>query len=140
MPNAGLALAKILGSFHDDAWRLRLESLYEGVSPEVLRSAAGLDEHVNGRSLKEGSGAEELVGDESLTVAQRLWAQPSLDVHGLTCGYQGDGTKTVLPATAHAKASIRLAPGQDAHQMARAIEHHVKEVTPCGTRITIEWE
>jgi acetylornithine deacetylase/succinyl-diaminopimelate desuccinylase-like protein len=68
---------------------------------------------------------------------EALWAQPTLDVNGLLSGFTGKGSKTVLPATAMAKVSMRLVANQDPARIADAFEQHMHDVAPEGVRVTI---
>ena len=72
------------------------------------------------------------VGEAGYTPLERRWARPTYDICGLWGGYQGEGAKTVLPATACAKISFRLVPNQDPSKILPALQQRVNELTPLG--------
>ncbi len=83
------------------------------------------------------TGAPALWGEKGYTTVERIGARPTLDVTGMFGGYTGVGTKTVLPATAHAKISMRLVPDQDPAEIAALFEAYVRQVLPPTVRCTV---
>ena len=77
-----------------------------------------------------------VTGEEGFSTLERRWARPTFDINGLTSGYQGEGAKTILPATASAKFSFRLVPNQDPQKITAALERRLGELCPPG----IKWE
>ena len=71
------------------------------------------------------------------TFLERIWARPTLDVNGLASGYQGEGAKTIIPAKASAKLSMRLVPDQDPDRIAALTETHLKRLCPSGVALTV---
>jgi acetylornithine deacetylase/succinyl-diaminopimelate desuccinylase-like protein len=67
-----------------------------------------------------------------------MWARPTCDVNGLVSGYGGEGAKTIIPANATAKVSMRLVPNQDAEKIAAAFQKYVMEIAPKGVRVEVE--
>ena len=67
----------------------------------------------------------------------RIWTRPTLDVNGLLSGYTGEGSKTIIPATAMAKLSIRLVPDQDPNEICAALEAQLESLTPPGLTMEI---
>jgi acetylornithine deacetylase/succinyl-diaminopimelate desuccinylase-like protein len=78
---------------------------------------------------------DQVFGEEGYTTLERTWGRPTLDVNGLFSGYQGEGAKTVLPARAGAKVSMRLVPNQDPEKVAHLFADYVKTLTPPGVHI-----
>jgi len=70
-------------------------------------------------------------------VLERLWARPTLEVHGIVGGFMGEGAKTVIPAKASAKISMRLVPDQNAEVIARQFEAHIRAVAPTTMDVTV---
>ncbi len=108
-------LARLLGELKDaDSGRIQLPGFYDGVAeltPEQRREweALGFDE----AAFLGGVGLSVPAGERGRAPLERLWARPTADVNGIWGGYTGPGSKTVIPAEAHAKLSFRLVPGQD---------------------------
>jgi acetylornithine deacetylase/succinyl-diaminopimelate desuccinylase-like protein len=100
---------------------------------EAIR-ALPFDEEV----LREEVGAIELRGERGFGVLERIWARPTLDVNGLLSGYTGEGAKTVLPAHAMAKISMRLVPDQDYHEVERLFTDYVRSIAPAGVAVEVE--
>jgi len=83
-------------------------------------------------------GIEEVAGEDGYTSIERTGIRPALDVNGIWGGYTGDGTKTVLPAKAHAKISMRLVPDQDWQKIAQLFEDHFKAIAPKSVKVKVE--
>jgi len=80
----------------------------------------------------------ESAGEAGYTVFERAWARPTCDVNGLWGGYQGEGAKTVIPARAGAKVSMRLVPDQDPQKIARQFTEYVKSIAPRGVTVEVK--
>lgn len=78
----------------------------------------------------EHTGASRTWGEPDYTLVERLGARPTLDVHGIIGGYTGEGGKTVLPSTVHAKISMRLVPDQDPAKIKQQFRDHVLNLAP----------
>jgi acetylornithine deacetylase/succinyl-diaminopimelate desuccinylase-like protein len=85
------------------------------------------------------AGAKALNGERAFSYLERIWARPTLEVHGIVGGFIGAGAKTVIPAEATAKISIRLVPEQRAKEVAKAFEKAVKRYAPrwADVKVTI---
>lgn len=83
------------------------------------------------------TGAPQPWGEPEYTLVERLGARPTLDVHGLIGGYTGAGAKTVLPATVHAKISMRLVPDQDPQEIGHLFTEYVQSITPPSIKVNI---
>ena len=82
-------------------------------------------------------GVSELFGEEGYSTLERAWTRPTCDVNGIYGGYQGEGAKTVIPAWAGAKVSMRLVPNQDPAKIARLFSDYVKKVAPPGVEVEV---
>jgi len=80
---------------------------------------------------------DELFGEEGYSTLERTWGRPTLDVNGLFSGYQGEGAKTILPAWAGAKVSMRLVPGQDPEKISKLFEEYVQAIAPTGVSVEV---
>ncbi|MBK9183598.1 MAG: dipeptidase [Ignavibacteria bacterium] len=83
-------------------------------------------------------GATRLVGEKDYTTPEQLWARPTLDVNGLLGGFTGEGAKTVLPARAMAKVSMRLVPYQKHHDIAQKVMDYIRQITPPGVTVHVQ--
>jgi acetylornithine deacetylase/succinyl-diaminopimelate desuccinylase-like protein len=138
-PNPFNALAWVIAGLKDSAGRVTIPGFYDRVvdaEPEEVASwkRLGIDEE---RLLREEIGSETFFGEAGFPVLQRLYARPTLDVHGIRGGFTGEGAKTVIPARAVAKISMRLVPDQDPRQILSAFEHRVQELSTPGTKLTV---
>jgi succinyl-diaminopimelate desuccinylase len=136
--NPATALAKMLSALVDADGRVTLPGFYDDVKPITDRerqefASLPFDE----AQFREQLGVDALAGEKGFTTLERRWARPSLDVNGLTSGYQGAGAKTVLPARASAKFSFRLVPNQDLKKIASALRRRLEELLPPGIRMKL---
>ena len=132
------ALCRMVAQMHDDNGRVTIPGFYDDVAPldgaERKRWAAlPMDEKAYAREV----GAEPTGGEAGLSVLERRWARPTLDCNGLTGGHQGAGSKTVLPAKASAKISMRLVHNQRPEKVLEGFQQFVREHTPYGIRATV---
>ena len=83
-------------------------------------------------------GVDGMIGEKGFTSLERRWARPTLDINGLTSGYQGEGAKTVLPARASAKFSFRLVPHQNPSRITTSLRSFLEARLPPGIRNGID--
>jgi acetylornithine deacetylase/succinyl-diaminopimelate desuccinylase-like protein len=84
----------------------------------------------NEKQFQRSIGAPKLSGESGYTTLERLWARPTFEINGLLSGFTGEGAKTVIPATAMAKVSMRLVPDQDPDRIGDQFEAYVKKIAP----------
>ncbi|MBS1242134.1 MAG: peptidase, partial [Gemmatimonadetes bacterium] len=82
-------------------------------------------------------GAPAAVGEPGYSTLERQWTRPTLEVNGMWGGYQGPGSKTVVPSEAHAKLTFRLVPDQEPDELVALVRRHLEGRVPPGTRLTI---
>jgi acetylornithine deacetylase/succinyl-diaminopimelate desuccinylase-like protein len=138
--NPANVLARMLSALHDHEGRVSIPGFYDEVRdlrPSDRAEIASLL-HDDAAWLR-ASGSTKAVGEAGYSTLERIWARPSLDVCGLTSGFQGPGSKTIIPATASAKVSCRLVPDQDPDAIARLFETHIRRIAPEGVEVEVEF-
>lgn len=137
--NAAQVLAQILAKLKDKDQRISVPHFYDQV--RVLDSNEK-KELANfpwtAKEIKAEVGAEAVVGEPDTSLAERAGARPALDINGIWSGYQGEGGKTIIPATAGAKVSIRLVPHQDPDEIAKLFTKYVQGLTPKGAQVEVK--
>src|SRR6478736_4722438 len=129
--NPAMVLAQVLAQMKDRGGRIKIPGFYDDVVPlqeEERKAWASLP--FNEKKYKKDFGVPKLFGESGYTTLERTWARPTFEVNGLLSGFTGEGAKTVLPAIAMAKVSMRLVPNQSPDTIARLFEEYVKKVTP----------
>jgi acetylornithine deacetylase/succinyl-diaminopimelate desuccinylase-like protein len=133
-PNPLQAVAEIICALKDRDGRIRIPGFYDRVvppSPKERDAWARLPFDEKEYTEKE-MGARELVGEPGVPLFERLWARPTLEVHGIRGGFTGEGAKTVIPARAVAKISLRLVADQRPDEAAEQLREAVKASCPRG--------
>ena len=137
--NPAIALCQLLGSMIDGQGRIQIPGYYDKVrelSQEERDQWAELPQ--NDPEFASAIGVDKLAGEHGYTTDERRWARPTFDVNGLTSGHQGEGVKTIIPATAKAKFSFRLVPDQDPREVTAAVEQHLENHCPAGVKWKLE--
>ena len=139
--NPATVVARLLASLHDGEGRVLIPGFYDAVRPlEPWERAAAADlEKASGgdEAIKELAGVTELFGEKDFTTIERIGARPTAEVNGIGGGYQGAGTKTVLPKEAFAKLTFRLVADQDPAVILAAAEEYLRNQTPAGVLLEI---
>jgi acetylornithine deacetylase/succinyl-diaminopimelate desuccinylase-like protein len=131
-PNAIETLVRILAGLKDEHGKILIPGLYEAVQApraEELEAWRRLPFDENGFLIEEVTGRA-LTGLRDRTVFERVWALPTFEIHGIKGGFVGEGAKTVIPAQATAKVSLRLVPGQRYQEVGRQLTRAVSALAP----------
>lgn len=137
--NPAMALARLLAGVRDDRGRITIPGFYDGVAPlSRFERAQAARYPLKEAQLKKLLGAPELFGERGFTATEQRSARPTFEINGLTSGYQGEGSKTIVPAWARAKITCRLVPDQSPEQVRRAVLAHLKKICPPTVRLEIE--
>ncbi|CAK4847114.1 unnamed protein product [Aphanomyces euteiches] len=139
VPNALHVLVNLLNSLHDDIGRVAVDGFYEGV-PELssdMREQFSKQNH-DEEQLRKKLGLEALYGEEGFSFVERTGARPTLELNGVYGGFQGEGTKTVIPKEAHAKITCRLVGDQDPSQILDKIVAHLESHVQVGAKLLIK--
>ena len=137
--NPANALAVIIAALKGPDGRIRVPGFYDDVVPlsEADRAALAalpFDEEAYQAHL----GLPALVGEAGFTTLERRATRPTLDVNGIWGGFEGEGSKTIIPAHAHAKVSCRLVAAQDPDRIFEAFRAYVEEIAPPGVTTTVQ--
>ena len=140
-PNAIETLVRMLSQLKTADGEIQIPKVYKAVEPPSkaelkawkrlpFDKKAFLEDEVTGKAL---------TGLKKFSVFERVWALPTFEIHGIRGGFVGDGAKTVIPAEATAKVSLRLVPGQEFEKVARQLERAVAAASPkwADVKITI---
>jgi acetylornithine deacetylase/succinyl-diaminopimelate desuccinylase-like protein len=133
-PNAVYGLIELLSKAKDADGRIQISGIYDDVVPPDPAEIESWD-HLpfsEEQFLKEEVGSTELTGEPEHSVLARVWARPTFEVHGIAGGFTAAGAKTVIPAKATAKVSMRLVAKQDPQRVLTAFKRWVNENTPKG--------
>jgi len=139
-PNPFQALAEIITGLKDTHGHILIPGFYDRVVRPPGEETDGwkrlpFDEAA---FLREEVGAVALTGEPGYTALERMWARPTLEIHGMPGGFTGAGSKTVIPAQASAKISMRLVANQRPDEIIEAFESHVRTITPRGVRVKVK--
>lgn len=134
--NPALALARLLSALKGPDGRVRVPGFYEGVRPpspaerQLWQQLPATEAHYLALT-----GAVALAGEVGFSPLERVSIRPTLDVNGMYSGYTGPGAKTIIPAEARAKVSMRLVPDQDPEAIWNSFARFVREVAPPGVQV-----
>lgn len=125
------ALSEMIAALHDKNGKITVKGFYNRVRP-LLKAERNAYKKLpwNDKKYAKQWGLKELYGEKGFTTLERLWARPTLECNGIWGGYTGEGAKTVLPAKAFAKISMRLVPDQTSDEAAKLFEKHLKRIAP----------
>jgi acetylornithine deacetylase/succinyl-diaminopimelate desuccinylase-like protein len=138
-PNPFVSLAQIIAKLKDENGRILIPGFYDDIippSPEELAAWQSLPFDEEEYRIAE-VGSRKLVGEPGYGVIERTWARPTLDVHGMPGGFIGAGAKTVIPAKAQAKVSMRLVPGMVPAKSFALYKSYVEKIAPDGVDVDV---
>jgi acetylornithine deacetylase/succinyl-diaminopimelate desuccinylase-like protein len=136
--NPAFVLAQMIAQMKDRGGHIKIPGFYDDVvalKDEERQAWETLP--FNERQYKKDFGIPKLQGETGFTTLERTWARPTLEVNGLLSGFTGEGAKTVLPALAMAKISMRLVPNQLPDKIAQLFEDYVKKLAPKTVELKI---
>jgi acetylornithine deacetylase/succinyl-diaminopimelate desuccinylase-like protein len=137
--NPAMALARLLAQLRDASGRVTIPGFYDDVAPLSAyerKQFARLP--IKDRDLQKLLGVKRLFGERGFTPAEQRSARPTFEINGLTSGYQGEGSKTIVPAWARAKITCRLVPNQRPAKISELVCRHIKKICPPTVRLEIE--
>jgi len=138
VPNAAMALAAIVARLKDADGRITVPGFYDAVVEISDEERAQLERvPFDDEAFAAGIGVSATPGEAGRSLVERLWVRPTLDVNGIGGGFQGEGSKTVIPAEAFAKISCRLVPNQDPARITDALAAHLASLAPEGSEVEV---
>ncbi len=130
-------LAKVMAALHDDTGRIAVQGFYDGVKdPSEAQLAQWQTLGLRAEAFLGSVGLHVPAGEQGRSLIEQLWSRPTLEYNGVTGGYQGVGSKTVIPAKASVKITCRLVPGQDPDMVMKALRDYVATLVPADCTAT----
>ncbi len=136
--NPAVVLAHLLASLHAPAGCVAVKGFYEAVQPlQNWEREAWAAVPFGEKQIEANTGAPAMGGEAEFTALERIWGRPTAEVNGIGGGFQGEGTKTIIPKEVFAKLTFRLVPDQAPEVILAAVERHLREVCPAGVTLEI---
>jgi acetylornithine deacetylase/succinyl-diaminopimelate desuccinylase-like protein len=138
--NPATAIARLVASLHDSEGKVAIEGFYDEVRPleawerEMWAKIPGLSD----QDYLKVTGSPASFGEPGYSSAERVFARPTAEVNGIGGGYQGEGSKTVIPSEAFVKFSFRLVPDQDPQVILQRLRAHLEKHCPPGVKLVVE--
>jgi acetylornithine deacetylase/succinyl-diaminopimelate desuccinylase-like protein len=132
-------LCLFLGKLRDKNGRIAIPGFYDDVKPLTAyerKQFARLP--ITDAELQKLTGVKKLFGERGFTPTEQRTARPTFEINGITSGYQGAGTKTIVPAVASAKITCRLVPNQNPARIRKVVCDYLKKICPPSVRMEIE--
>jgi acetylornithine deacetylase/succinyl-diaminopimelate desuccinylase-like protein len=137
--NPAMALCQLLAQLRDKKGRVTIPGFYKDVVPLTAYERRELARLPGSeREYQKFLGVPKLFGENGFTPTEQRTARPTLEINGLTSGYQGEGSKTIVPAWARAKLTLRLVPAQNPAKILKAARRHIKSLCPPTVRLELE--
>jgi acetylornithine deacetylase/succinyl-diaminopimelate desuccinylase-like protein len=137
--NPAMALCQVIGQLRDKNGKIAIPGFYDDVQPlSAFERKQFARIPMSTRQYQQFLGVPKLFGEKGYTAFEQRAARPTLEINGLTSGYQGEGSKTIIPAWARAKLTFRLVPNQDPAKVRKAILRQLKKLCPPTVRMTIK--
>ncbi len=139
LDNPAMVLCQLLAQLRDDRGRITVPGFYDRVqslSAYERRQFRRLP--FNAAAYRRLLGVRRLFGERGFGPLEQRSARPTLEINGLTSGYQGEGSKTIVPACASAKLTMRLVPDQDPREITRLVSRHLRTLCPPSARLELK--
>ncbi len=133
------ALCEIIYKLHDEKGRVTVPGFYDRVRKVSKEESAELKKlNQTDQNVIKETGVPQTWGDPDYPIVERLGARPTLEIHGIRGGFTGDGAKTVSPAKATAKISMRLVPHQTSEEIGALFKKHVESLAPSTVKVNVK--
>lgn len=137
--NPAMALAQMLAQLRDKKGRITIPGFYDDVVKLTAYERKQLARlPYSEAAYKKFLGVKELMGEHGFTAIERRSARPTCEINGLTSGYQGEGSKTIVPSWAKAKLTFRLVPDQKPQKILKLVHQHLKKICPPSVKLEFE--
>lgn len=137
--NPIMALTHILASMKNEDEFITVDGFYQDVKP-LTKEERDLIRKVEGEDYAETTGVTETVSEKGYDAKEHTMGRPTFEINGIYGGYQGEGTKTIIPSSATAKITCRLVPEQEPEEIQQLLLNHIKRVTPRGVTVDVNLE
>jgi acetylornithine deacetylase/succinyl-diaminopimelate desuccinylase-like protein len=139
LDNPAMALSQLLGKLRDKDGRVAIPGFYDDVAPLSANERKQFKRlPMTDREFQKLLGVKKLFGERGFTAGEQRSARPTFEINGLTSGYQGEGSKTIVPAWARAKITCRLVPNQRPERIRKLVCNHLNKICPPTVRMEIE--
>jgi acetylornithine deacetylase/succinyl-diaminopimelate desuccinylase-like protein len=136
--NPAMALCQLLGQLRNRRGQITVPGFYDDVIPLTKYERKEIAKQpFNDGKYRKFLGVPALFGEQGFTPNEQRTARPTLEINGLTSGYQGEGSKTIIPSWARAKLTMRLVPGQKPGQILELTSRHLRKLCPPTVRLEI---
>jgi len=136
--NPAFALASLIAGMKDRGGHIKIPGFYDDVRALTDEERKAWEQlPFNEKNYRRDFGIPKLFGETGYSTLERTWARPTLEVNGLLSGFTGEGAKTVLPAVAMAKVSMRLVPDQDPNKIADLFQSYVEKNAPKSVEVKV---
>jgi acetylornithine deacetylase/succinyl-diaminopimelate desuccinylase-like protein len=140
VPNPANVLCEFIASLHSPDGKVNLPGFYADVVPLTQHERdAWRQLPITEEEFAKSVGISAGCGEAGFSSTERTWGRPTLDVNGITTGYQGPGAKTVIPSKASAKISMRLVPAQNPAKIQAVFEQAVRDRLPENVKHEVHW-
>lgn len=137
--NPIMALVHILASIKNEDEVITVDGFYDDVAPLTEKERELLN-RIAGEDYEKTVGVPETVSEKGYNAKEHTMARPTFEINGIYGGYQGEGTKTIIPSSATAKITCRLVPHQDPVHIQQILVDHIKRVAPKGVTVDVKLE
>ncbi len=132
-------LCQMVGQLHDKNGKIAIPGFYKKVKAMTKWEKAKFKKlPYNEAAYKKSLKLKALHGEKGFSTYERTWVRPTLDVNGITGGYQGEGAKTIIPSMASCKITMRLVPNMDANEICNLLEKYLLKIAPKSVRVKVD--
>ena len=137
--NPAMALCQLMGKLRDKDGRVAIPGFYKGVGELTAMERKEFKRiPMDEKEYRDFMGVPKLFGEKGYTSLEQRTARPTIEINGLTSGYQGEGSKTIVPAWASAKVTFRLVPNQDPAHVRACLLKHLEKICPPTVRMHVK--